>query len=94
MELNDTAEMMGSADYKERFKAEYWQTKIRYEKLKNLTTKMEASKAMDKDYKDYLGFEPTCPYNVLREQQKDMGIYLHDLELRAVIEGVDLGEAK
>ena len=34
MELKDTIEMMNSADYKERFKAEYYQTKIRYEKLK------------------------------------------------------------
>ena len=27
MNLNDTVKMMNSADYKERFKAEYWQTK-------------------------------------------------------------------
>lgn len=32
MELRDTAEMMNSADYKERFKAEYYQLKIRYGK--------------------------------------------------------------
>lgn len=32
MELKDTVEMMGSVDYKERFKAEYLQAKIRYEK--------------------------------------------------------------
>lgn len=30
MELKDTVEMMLSADYKERFKAEYYQLKIRY----------------------------------------------------------------
>ena len=30
MELNETIEMMQSADYKERFKAEYYQLKIRY----------------------------------------------------------------
>lgn len=29
-ELNETVEMMNSEDYKERFKAEYWQTYIRY----------------------------------------------------------------
>lgn len=28
MELNDTAEMMNSADYKERFRAEYYQIVI------------------------------------------------------------------
>lgn len=32
MKLSDTVQMMNSADYKERFKAEYWQTKIRYDK--------------------------------------------------------------
>lgn len=36
MELSDTVGMMGSADYKERFKAEYCQTLIRYGKLKNM----------------------------------------------------------
>ena len=33
MELTDTIEMMKSADYKERFKAEYYQLKIRLEAL-------------------------------------------------------------
>ena len=32
-DLKDTAEMMSSADYKERFKAEYYQTAIRYNRL-------------------------------------------------------------
>lgn len=34
MELKDTVEMMISEDYKERFNAEYCQTKIRYGKPK------------------------------------------------------------
>ena len=29
MELRDTVEMMNSADYKERFKAEYYQVVVR-----------------------------------------------------------------
>ena len=33
MELKDTVALMESADFKDRFKAEYYQTKIRYEKL-------------------------------------------------------------
>ena len=33
MELKDTVELMNSKDYKERFKAEYLQAKIRYDKL-------------------------------------------------------------
>ena len=36
MEYKDTVNLMLSSDYKERFKAEYYQTKIRYEKLKKL----------------------------------------------------------
>ena len=40
MNLNDTVKMMNSANYKERFKAEYWQTKIRYEKLHRMTVNL------------------------------------------------------
>lgn len=36
MELKDTVNMMLSDDYKERFKAEYIQEKIRAVKLENL----------------------------------------------------------
>lgn len=39
MELKDTIKIMNSSDYKERFKAEYYQTKIRYEKLHSMTVK-------------------------------------------------------
>ena len=42
MELKDTVEMMNSSDSKERFKAEYYQTKIRYEKLHSMLIKNEA----------------------------------------------------
>lgn len=42
MELKDTKEMMFSEDYKERFKAEYYQTKIRYDKLHKMIIKYEA----------------------------------------------------
>ena len=51
MELNETIDMMISKDYKERFKAEYYQLKIRYEKLK---------KMVDKWDKGELNFTPTC----------------------------------
>jgi hypothetical protein len=36
MELSDTVEMMNSTDYKERFKAEYYQTVCRWVKLKTM----------------------------------------------------------
>ena len=43
IEFKDTIELMQSEDYKERFKAEYHQTKLRYERLKALNTKIEAA---------------------------------------------------
>ena len=39
MELKGTVDLMTSEDYKERFKAEYLQTKIRYESLHKMLTK-------------------------------------------------------
>lgn len=81
MELKDTIEMMNSPDYKERFKAEYWQTKIRYEKLHEMTVKYEAKT---------LNFTPSCSLELLLHQKSMMGQYLHDLEVRAEIEGIEL----
>lgn len=94
--LGDTVELMNSADYKERFKAEYYQTKYRYEKLKAFNAKIEAAsvtvgmpisgegrKIVEMPAHD-------CPDYLLREQQKAMGEYLHILEVRAVIENIEL----
>ena len=84
-ELKDTIEMMDSADYKERFKAEYMQTKIRYDKLHAMVTKYEAGT---------LHFQPTCPINLLKEQKAAMGLYLQALEVRAEMEGIELRDQK
>lgn len=81
MELNETVEMMNNSDYKERFKAEYYQTKIRYNKLHKMIIKYEAGT---------LDFKPTCPIDILIEQKKHMGMYLHSLEVRAEIENIEL----
>ena len=81
MDLKETIVLMGSADYKDRFKAEYIQAKIRYDKLKAMTTKYEAGT---------LTFTPSCSLELLREQQSHMGQYLHCLEVRAEIEKIDL----
>lgn len=81
MELKDTIEMMQSDDFKERFKAEYWQTKIRYEKLHKTIIKAEAGT---------LNFTPSCPISLLVEQKSYMGKYLYCLEVRAEMEGIDL----
>ncbi len=81
MELRDTVNIMNSSDYKERFAAEYWQTKIRYNKLHQMLVKYDAGT---------LEFTPTCPINLLREQKAAMGQYLNCLEVRAEIEGIKL----
>ena len=81
MELKDTAEGMCSEDYRERFKAEYAQTKIRYDKLDDMTVKYEAG-ALD--------FHPDCPLELLLKQKKHMGKYLRCLKVRAAIEGIEL----
>lgn len=83
MELKDTIEMMNSSDYKERFKAEYWQLKIRCLKLHSMVIKYEAKT---------LGFKPTCPIELLKHQMLLMEQLLFDLEARAEIEKVNLEE--
>ena len=90
MELHETVSLMTSEDYKERFKAEYYQTKIRYEKLKSFNNKIEASRRTL--YEKIPIKMPThdCPDDLLREQQSVMGEYLHLLEVRAVIENIEL----
>lgn len=40
-ELRETIEMMNSKDYMERFKAEYYQVVIRYQKLKSMLDKWD-----------------------------------------------------
>jgi len=81
MDLKDTIELMTSEDYRDRFKAEYYQTKIRYEKLHKMVVKMEAGT---------LEFEPTCSIDLFKSQLGYMGQYLYTLEVRAQIEGVEL----
>ena len=80
-ELRDTIEMMNSGDYKERFKAEYYQVVIRYQKLKSM---------LDKWDNDQLEFTPTCPRSTYNMQITAMTDYIAVLEARAVMEGVEL----
>ena len=81
MKLEDTIPMMLSDDYKERFRAEYWQTKIRYGRLHRMIVKHEAG---------VLNFTPDCPITVLQRQTLEMGQYLRMLEIRAEIEDIQL----
>ena len=81
MELKDTVQMMESVDYKERFKAEYLQLKIRINGLRNMLKKYKAGT---------LTFKPSCSYDLLNGQLKSMEMYATYLEERAEIEGTDL----
>jgi hypothetical protein len=81
MELNDTITLMQSENYKERFKAEYYQTKIRYDKLHKMIVKYDANK---------LEFTPNCTVELLKKQAEAMGRYLYCLEVRAVVEDIEL----
>lgn len=81
MELKDTTEMMHSSDYKERFKAEYYQLKIRYNKLNEMCIKWDSNT---------LNFKPTCPRSVYKYQLAGMKLYMDVLEERAKLEGIEL----
>ena len=81
MELKDTIEMMNSPDYKERFKAEYYQTLIRANKLGDMIKAYEAGT---------LSFKPKCSLELLEKQMKHMVAYLFVLNDRAEIEGIEL----
>lgn len=83
MELKETIELMQSSDYRDRFKAEYYQTRIRFEKLRTMLDKYQAGT---------LDFEPDCPIDLLNEQLRYMLRYLCCLEIRAEIEGIKLDE--
>ena len=79
--LEDTIELMKSSDYKERFIAEYMQTKIRYNNLHRIIVKYDAGT---------LDFELNTPISILKNQKFVMGQYLNQLEIRAEIEGIKL----
>ena len=81
MELKDTVELMNSADFKERFKAEYYQ----------LQTRIEGLRAMLEKYKNgTLNFTPNSPYELLFTQLVYMELYLDKLEERAKNENIEL----
>ena len=83
MELKETVQMMGSSDYKERFRAEYLQLKIRMTGLSNMLKKYKAGT---------LTFKPSCSYDLLNGQLKSMEMYAKYLEERAEIENIELRE--
>lgn len=83
MMLSETVAMMESSDYKERFRAEYFQ----------LTNRMGGLIVMLDKYKEgRLSFKPSCSYDLLNGQLKTMRLYADYLEERAIIENIDLYE--
>ena len=85
-EFEETVQMMLSEDYKARFVAEYRQTKIRHERLKKFCNRIEAA------YRSNGKVEMPkhdCELELLREQLRLMGEYLHVLEIRAEIERIE-----
>ena len=79
--LKETSEMMNSADYKERFRGEYLQLKIRMNGLSAMLKKYKAGE---------LNFTPSCSYDLLNGQFKSMDLYASFLEERAEIEDINL----
>ena len=81
MQLKDTVEMMNSEDFKERFKAEFYQLSLRLYSLTSMLYKWK---------NNMLDFEPKCSKETLENQLVFMQGYLDILRLRAEIEGIDL----
>lgn len=81
MRLEDTVPGMTSLDYKDRFRTEYAQLKIREAKLKRMLSDWDNNR---------LTFEPPAPRCVYDEQLEGMNTYASALEIRALIEEIDL----
>lgn len=79
--LNDSALLMVSTDYKERFKAEYVQLKTRIDNLKTMMHNWDM---------EQLSFIPSCPRSTYTLQLDFMTKYLAILETRAKIEDIKL----
>ena len=81
MELKDIVELMNSDDFKERFKAEYYQLLLRLDALKSMLIKWE---------NNMLDFNPKCSKETLENQVIFMQGYKDILRLRAQLEEIEL----
>lgn len=79
--LTDTIDLMTSEYYKDRFLAEYYQLKIRRDKLSDM---------MDRWPRGMLDFQPTCNYSTYEKQIKYMDKYLEILVQRAQKEKISI----
>ena len=92
--------LMQSEDYKDRFKAEYYQLKDRLEKLSAALEKYREEIGDDQIKRQYIGYgktsdigfigDPNPPLYLLARQKRCMTEYLHILEKRAEIEKIKL----
>lgn len=83
-ELKDTVDLMLSDDPRDRFKAEYWQTKIRFDRLNKTILEYD---------NDAKSSAPPCPSReTLLLQGMRMASYLSLLRLRAKMEGIDIAD--
>lgn len=85
-------------EWKIRVAEEYAELKERYEKLKAYNTKWEVKEHTELCYKPHITDEEAeerrregYRTDLLRRQQDVMSEYLHVLELRAALDGIDLG---
>ena len=83
MKLLDTVEMMNSEDFKEKFRAEYFQLINRIDDLGAMLIKYR---------KGTLESEPKCSLKLLDGQFSSMKMYATHLVERAKIEGISLEE--
>lgn len=79
--LNDSALLMVSTDYKDRFIAEYIQLETRIKGLETMLSNWD---------KELLTFIPSCPRSIYNLQLEYMKKYLAVLEARAKIEDIKL----
>lgn len=78
MTWEETAVGMMSTDYRERFVAEYWQLRIRIERLSDVID-------------GYNRFAFVCPKSLFESQLMAMKSYKIMLEQRAKLDKIDLG---
>lgn len=79
MQLEDTVELMTSSDYRDRFKAEYYQNHIRIMKLQSV---------IEKIHNGTIEFEPICQVELLEAQLNVMKEYQAFLVVRSKLENI------
>jgi len=98
--MGDTIQASVSDDFRDRFLAEYWQTRIRLNKLHVSNVREEAEcRVMDRGYSNEICYtkddekrrsEKYTLNQIMRDQEEAMTRYLYLLELRAQLLNIDL----